>query len=464
MPFYIEPSESGVTIDDQTPSSTQAYSSQKIEDEIALLVTAEDAPALPETTDEHRVVLTTATEGTYEDGLRIYREVSHAINVGDHLESGRSTRDESICIGLSSGCLGNATHQKTCVGYQAARGTAGDQIVCMGVRAFQGSTGSNLTALGHYAMSQCNAGTGSTAIGHYSGQFSTNLTDSVVVGNSAGRNLTGTGLQRCVGVGASALFDAQDTYDTYVVGESAGSHFTGGRSVGIGRQALSGATGDRLIALGTNALGNGFSVSAFSGNDKFVVGENTSAAVTKPYILDCDMGTTDATRIIRLNADGIHVGSSLPTSYDAGEPNKIWVNDNTLRLGNFVGGASGVVETEGHFLKGSSVTWYSDELIELSWDANDEVFLRHTGAAGIPSDVYAVSHLNTNSVSFPSGNPMIITNLANDFLQRSSAFFSDFTVRSDSNATSFPFYKCHIEVTGSSGLNYIYWTVKRYPI
>jgi hypothetical protein len=454
----------GVQIDDATASTTTAYSGQKIEDEIALLVTAEDAPQLPETTDEHRVVLTTATERIYEDGLRIYRESNNAINIGDHEEGNRSVRDESICIGLSSGCLGNATHQKTCVGYQAARGTSGDQIVCMGVRAFQGSTGSNLTALGHYSMSQCNAGTGSTAVGHYAGQFSTNLTDSVVVGNSAGRNLTGTGLERCVGLGASALFDAQDTYDTYVIGESAGSHFTGGRSLGIGRQALSGATGDRLIALGTNALGNGFSVSAFSGNDKFVVGENTSAAVTKPYILDCDMGTTDATRIIRLNADGIHVGSSLPTSYDAGEPNKIWVNDNTLRVGNFVGGASGVVETEGYFLKGSNTTWYADEFIELRWDGFDEVFLRHTGAAGIPSDVYATSHVNTNSVSFPSSNPMIISSTDNDFLQRSSAFFSDFTIRSDSNATAFPYYKIHFEVSGSSGTTYCYWTVKKYPI
>ena len=39
MPFYIDPAEAGVTIDDQNPSSTQTYSSQKIEAEIANIVT-----------------------------------------------------------------------------------------------------------------------------------------------------------------------------------------------------------------------------------------------------------------------------------------------------------------------------------------------------------------------------------------------------------------------------------------
>ena len=333
MPFQITETTTGVEIDDANASTTTTYSSNKIESELNNYVTSADAPQLPETTDNHRIVTTTTTENTFEDGLRIYRESNNCINIGDHEESNRSTRDESICIGLSSGCLGNATHQKTCVGYQSARGTSGDQIVCMGVRAFQGSTGSNLTALGHYSMSQCNAGTGSTAVGHYAGQFTTNLTDSVVVGNSAGRNLTGTGLERCVGIGASAFFSAQNTYDTQCIGESAGNDYTGGRSVGIGRQALAGATGDRLIAIGTNALGNGFSVSAFSGSDKFVVGENTSASVTKPYILDCDTGTTDATRVIRLNADDIHVGSSLPTTYDATNPLRIWTKDSILNLG-----------------------------------------------------------------------------------------------------------------------------------
>ena len=125
---------------------------------------------------------------------------------------------------------------------------------------------------------------------------------------------------------------------------------------------------------------------------------------------------------------------------------------------------SGIVESEVYFLKGSNTVWYTDELIQLRWDGFDEVFIKHTGAAGIPSDVYATSHVNTNSVSFPSGNGMIVTTVDNDFLQRSSAFFSDFTIRSDSNATAFPYYKVHFEVSGSSGLNYCYWTLKRYPI
>jgi hypothetical protein len=161
----------------------------------------------------------------------------------------------------------------------------------------------------------------------------------------------------------------------------------------------------------------------------------------------------------------LRLGSSLPTAYDGTYPEQVWVNDNTLRVGNFVGSAAGIVETSGYFLKGSNnYVWYSDEFIVISWDGFDEVFVKHTGAASIPSDVYATSHLHTNGVSFPSSNPMIISSSDNDFLQRSSSFFSHFSIRSDSNATSFPLYKVEFEVTGSSGTTYCYWSVKRYPI
>ena len=426
----------GVQIDDDTPSLTTTYSGQKIEDEIALLVTAADAPQLPETTDEHRVVLTTATEGTFEDGLRIYREANNAINLGDHEESNRSSRDESICIGLSSGCLGNATHQKTCVGYQAARGVSGDQIVCMGVRAFQGSTGQRVTSLGHYSMSQCNNGDDSVAVGNYAGQFSTALTDSVAIGKDSCRNLTSTGVEDSVHVGKLSG-EAAVTAGTIAVGVEAGRTNTGSDCVFLGLQQGLNNTDDNRLMIGNAAAHS---------------------------IIDGTMGIDHASCELLLKADTVVLGNSLPIAYDAAKPNKIWVNDNTLRVGNFVGGASGVVETEGYFLKGTNITWYSDELIELRWDGNDEVFIKHTGAAGIPSDVYATSHINTNSVSFPSSNPMIVTSVDNDFLQRSSAFFSDFTIRSDSNATAFPYYKVHFEVSGSSGTTYCYWTVKKYPI
>lgn len=465
MVFFTEPEVSGgVTLNDSAASASTTYSSQKIESELGNFVTSADAPNLPETTDEHRVVLTTSSEKTYEDGLRIYRESNNAINIGDHQENDRSTADGSVCIGLSSGCLGNATHTKTCIGYQAQRGSGGNQTVAIGYRAQQGFTGQNATAVGQNSMSQLNNGDNSTCVGHYSGQFSTILTDSVCVGKDSGRNLTGAGAQRCVFIGNESGKISIGN-DNVLIGDSSGYNCQASFCTGIGRNALLGNSGSACIAIGNNCLGGAFGAAANTQANRFCVGDNLFPSSTpKPYTISCDMGLTDSVRVIRLNADFLRVGSSLPTAYDATYPEQVWVSDNTLRYGNFVTGSAGIVETEGYFLKGSNTIWYSDELIELSWDANDEVFIRHTGLAGIPSDVYAVSHLHTNSVSFPSSNPMIVTTIANDFVQRSSAFFTDFTIRSDSNATLFPLFKVHFEVTGSSGLTYCYWTVKRYPI
>jgi hypothetical protein len=195
-------------------------------------------------------------------------------------------------------------------------------------------------------------------------------------------------------------------------------------------------------------------------NDRLMIGNSAAHA-----IIDGTMGIDHASCVLRLKADTIVLGNSLPIAFNASEPQAVWVSDSTLRRGNYVPSGGGIVETEGYFLKSTNnYVWYSDEFIIMSWDGFDEVFVKHTGAAGIPADVYATSHLHTNSVSFPSSNPMIVTTVDQDFLQRSSAFFSDFTIRSDSNATAFPYYKVHFEVSGSSGTTYCYWTVKRYPI
>jgi len=461
MPFFEPdtPSTSGVQIDDNTASASTTFSGQKIEAELALLVTAADAPQLPETTEQHRVVLTTADEKVFEEGLRIYRESNNTINIGDHEENNRSTREESICIGLSSGCLGNATHQKTLVGYQAARGTAGDEIVCLGVRSFQGSTGQRVTSLGHYAMSQCNNGDDSVAVGNYAGQFTSNLEDSVVIGSSAGRGLTGTGLQRCVALGVSAFRNASNSYDSFALGENSCFGASLGRSIGLGRSALSGASGTDNIAFGVNALGDSFGQpSSFTGNNKFVVGSNTNAAEPKPYILDCDMGATDSVRIIRLNADSIHLGSAMPSAYDGSNPLQVWLSDNTLRLGPY--SASGPTETHGHFTKNSNTNFYNDGIINIRWDGLDEIHIRQDGLTGI-TDVYAYAHVGTNAVSFPSSNPMLLTTIENDFTQRSSAHFVDFSIRSDSDS-SFPFYKIHYEVSSSTGTDLVYWNIKKY--
>ena len=466
MPFFTEPEKSsgGAAINDTTASTSTTYSSTKIETELGLLLAVSDAPNLPDTTDDHRIVTTTGAEGTFEEGLRIYRETTNAVNIADHEESNRSTADGSVCIGLSSGCLGNATHTKTCIGYQSGRGSGGDQTVAVGYRAQQGFTGQNATAVGQNSMSQLNNGNNSTCVGHYSGQFSTNLIDTVAIGLDSGRNLSGAGVERCVFIGNESGKISLGN-DNVLIGHSAGYNCGASYCIGLGRNALLGNSALTCIAIGQNCLGGAFGATANTQANKFCVGDNLFPATTpKPYILDCDMGLSDALRVIRLNADYLRLGSSLPTAYDATYPEQVWVNDNTLRVGNYSAGTGGIIETEGYFLKGTNTVWYSDELIELRWDGNDEVFIKHTGAAGIPSDVYATSHVNTNAVSFPSSNPMIVTTVDHDFLQRSSAFFSDFTIRSDSNATAFPYYKVHFEVSGSSGLNYCYWTVKRYPI
>ena len=431
MPFQVQTtSGGGVEINDTTPSTTTAYSGQKIEDEIALLVTSADAPQLPETTDNHRIVTTTTTEGTFEDGLRIYRESNNCINIGDHEESNKSTRDESICIGLSSGCLGNATHQKTCVGYQSARGTSGDQIVCMGVRAFQASTGSNITALGHYCLAQCNAGSGSTAVGHYAGQFTTNLIDSVAIGKDSCRNLTSTGIEDSVHIG-NLSGEASITTGTIAIGVEAGRNNTGSDCVMLGLQQGLNNTDDNRLMIG-----------------------NSSAH----SIIDGTMGIDHASCELRLKADTVVLGNLLPTSYDVAEPNKIWISDNTLRLGNYV--APGVTEVYGNFTKNSDTSFYNDGIINIRWDGLDEIHLRQDGLTGI-TDVYAYAHVGTNSVSFPSGNPMLLTTLENDFTQRSSAHFVDFTIRSDSDS-SFPSYKIHYEVASSTGTDLVFWNIKKY--
>ena len=458
MPFQITETTTGVEINDATPSTTTAYSGQKIEDEIALLVTAADAPQLPQTSTAERVVVTTADENVFEDSLKIYRESGNTINIGEHDEPNRSTREESICIGLNSGANGNATHQKTCVGYQAGRGTSGDELVAMGVRAFNSSTGQRVTALGHYAMAQLNNGNDTTCVGHYAGQYGTALIDSVAIGSNAGRDLTGAGAERCVFIGSESG-RASLGNDNTLVGREAGKNMQGGYCNGFGRYALLGNQASSCIAIGNNCLGSSFGGTANTQNNKFCVGDNLSpATVTKPYILDCDMGATDSVRTIRLNADSIHVGSSMPTSYDAANPLKIWVSDNTLRRGPY--SVSGPTESYGNFSKNSNNIFFNDSIIRLQWYGNDQMRIRQLGLTAI-TDVYATAHVFTNNPVFVGANPMPVTTTEKIFTRETSAHFVDFTIASRSNP-SFPYYKIHFEVMSSTGSHLLYWNVKKY--
>jgi hypothetical protein len=117
-------------------------------------------------------------------------------------------------------------------------------------------------------------------------------------------------------------------------------------------------------------------------------------------------------------------------------------------------------ETHGHFSINTNSTFYDDGVVRLRWDGFDELMITQTGLTSI-TDVYATAHTFTNAVSFPSSNPMILSTVENDFTQRSSAHFVDFTIRSDSDP-SFPYYKIHYEVSSSTGTHLLYWNIKKY--
>lgn len=120
----------------------------------------------------------------------------------------------------------------------------------------------------------------------------------------------------------------------------------------------------------------------------------------------------------------------------------------------------GFTNNHGHFSKNSTGIFFDDGIVRLRWDGDDELMITQVGQTGI-TDVYATAHTFTNAVSFPSSNPMILSTVENDFTQRSSAHFVDFTIRSDSDAT-FPYYRIHYEVCSSTGTDLIYYDVKKY--
>jgi hypothetical protein len=191
-----------------------------------------------------------------------------------------SMNSQSTYIGVNSGNGGDANDQVTAIGYDSGRGA--------------------------------NVGTGSTCIGH-----------------SAGKNAAGV---RLTCIGSFAGHNQTGAYDNFLLGEAAGDGLNGGMNVAIGRYALRGATATSCIAIGTNALGSGYASAAFSGSNRFVVGNNTAQSA-KPYVLEATMGSTDATREIYLNADEIYVGSNMPTSYDSSKPLRVWLDNGALRVG-----------------------------------------------------------------------------------------------------------------------------------
>ena len=124
------------------------------------------------------------------------------------------------------------------------------------------------------------------------------------------------------------------------------------------------------------------------------------------------------------------------------------------------GGSSGDgITTYDNFYKSTNRVFFEDDNIRLRWDANDEIMI--TALVSSPSDIYAYAHYAQGSVSYPSSNPMILSTMENDFVQRSGQFYVQFSVRSDGDF-NFPYYRVGFESCGSSGFNMIYSQVTKY--
>ena len=271
----------------------------------------------------------------------------------------------------------------------------------MGIRSFQASTGSNLTALGHYCMSQCNAGSGSTSVGHYAGQFSTNLTDSVAIGKDSCRNLTSTGIEDSVHIGNLS-------------GEGA---ITAG-TVAIGVEAGRNNTGDNCVLLGNQqGLNN-------TDNNRLMIGNEQAHA-----IIDGTMGTTDAGQTLRLNADTIYLGSSIPTSQPG--DNRLWLSNGNLSIGAVSGGGGGGLSFTPSFSKS---TMYGKV-------DRTSIITVLQGATGMFDGQFGNQGLSGSNVAW----------YFNNSAAHSINEFTIWTQKSATGATSDPFRTNVCEIYGSTG-------------
>ena len=176
-----------------------------------------------------------------------------------------------------------------------------------GVYAGYGSSNSNiLTCFGYRAGESSNIGNATTAIGYRAGDNSNGNTNTFV-GFLAGNNVVGS--------------------QNFALGEGSMDGGTMTSCIGIGRYAFRGATAQRSIGFGINIMGSGYNFHTYatnseqrSGNDKFLVGHNTSTAswtttspnTGNPYLLDGTMGSNDSVRSLKINANEFHLPTTLP--------------------------------------------------------------------------------------------------------------------------------------------------------
>ena len=205
--------------------------------------------------------------------------------------------------------------------------TIHNESTLFGVYAGNGTSSANrITAFGYKACEGSGNGSTNTGIGY--------------------RALNGCSGVRNVGLGYLAGNGVQGN-DNFALGEGSMDGGNNSGTVGIGRYAFRGANATNCVGIGVNIMGSGFGFHTYatnsiqrSGTNKFLIGNNTSTAAWttggsntgNPYLIDGTMGTNDAVRELKINANSIYLGSSLPTANST--QYKIWNDQGVLRYGS----------------------------------------------------------------------------------------------------------------------------------
>jgi hypothetical protein len=183
------------------------------------------------------------------------------------------------------------------------------------------------------------------------------------------------------------------------VGFNGGDYGSG--AIAVGYEALLDSTGSagqtnaiRSVAIGyqagyhSEAANHGIYIGPYQGyqlstSNQLRIGNSGVSPTTTGYdkaIIEGTMGTTDASQIVRLNADTIYLGSSLPTSQPA--DNRLWLSNGNLSIGSTSGGGGGGGNTftnltdtpssytANRFLKSTSsaLDWFDLTSKTLTWD------------------------------------------------------------------------------------------------
>jgi hypothetical protein len=162
------------------------------------------------------------------------------------------------------------------------------------------------------------------------------------------------------------------------VGFNGGDYGSG--AIAVGYEALADSTGSagqtnaiRSVAVGyqagyhSQAANHGIYIGPYQGyqlstSNQLRIGNSGVSPTTTGYdkaIIEGTMATTDAGQTLRLNADTIYLGSSLPTSQPA--DNRLWLSNGNLSIGAVSGGGGG---------GGGGPSWTNVNVSSLSFAQN----------------------------------------------------------------------------------------------